>query len=156
MVAPSNTNVTESTTVFLPCVAFGNPLPATITWTALQDNDTIDLNSTGITIHQNEVIINGTVFLQSILELCRVQDYWSGYYTCSAENSGGSDSASFWLNVQPLGMLLIGVTKSFSHHFTCHISVCFLLLSFFSITLLTAYHLINCNVLIPLSPQNLP
>lgn len=101
MIAPSGSVVIENTTVLLTCVVYGNPLPATITWT--RNNYTI-YNYTDVTIYTDVIEVGGAEFLHSVLELCSVSEDDAGYYTCSANGSAGSDYESFRLIVQPLGM----------------------------------------------------
>ena len=103
VIAPPDTVVMAGSTVILTCVAFGYPLPNSITWSRSngQDPPYVIENSTDyVNIYSQEVEQGGAVFLQSILELCGVTEEYSGNYSCYAVSSAGNDSASFQLIVQ--------------------------------------------------------
>ena len=101
MVAPSDSlEVDAGTTVTYVCVAFGVDEPPNIFW---QFGDTLLSNDTSalVTVYESEVVENGLTFTQSILELCSVEVDNAGEYSCTANNSRGSNSSSFTLNVRP-------------------------------------------------------
>ena len=101
VVAPTDSlEVDAGTTVTYVCVAFGEDEPPNIFW---QFNDTLlnnDTSSTLVTVYESQVVENGLVFTQSILELCSVEVDNTGEYSCMANNSRGSNSSSFTLNVR--------------------------------------------------------
>ena len=101
--APSDTVAEVGSTVLFTCVAYGIPLPSTITWSYY--NYTLS-NYTNVTIYFNEIDVGGAIFLQSILELCGVEEDYSGYYSCSVETPAGYDAEFFQLIVQPAGECL--------------------------------------------------
>ena len=92
--------VDAGTTVTYVCVGFGEDEPPNIIWEfgdQLLNNDTSSL----VTIYESQVEENRLVFSQSILELCSVEVENAGMYSCTANNSRGSNSSTFTLNVRP-------------------------------------------------------
>ena len=84
------------------CVGYGEDEPPNVIWEfgdQLLSNDTSSL----VTIYDSRVVENGQVFTQSILELCSVEVENAGNYSCTANNSRGSNSSTFTLNVRPRG-----------------------------------------------------
>ena len=101
VVAPTDSlEVDAGTTVTYVCAAFGEDEPPNILW---QFNDTLLNNDTSalVTVYESEVMENGLTFTQSILELCSVEVDNAGEYSCTANNSRGSNSSSFTLDVRP-------------------------------------------------------
>ena len=59
------------------------------------------MNGSGnVTIWRNPVTIEGATFVQSLLELCRVQEDDGAVYDCFAENEAGSHTIPFDLIVE--------------------------------------------------------
>ena len=87
------------------CVAFGEDEPPNIFWQFGNDllgNDTSSL----VTVYETQVVENGLVFTQSILEMCSVELENAGNYSCTANNSIGSNSSTFRLIVRNLGKIM--------------------------------------------------
>ena len=103
VIAPNaSITVDAGTTVTYVCVGYGEDEPPNIIWEfgdQLLSNDTSSL----VTIYDSQVVENGQVFTQSILELCSVEVENAGQYSCTANNSRGSNSSSFILNVINIG-----------------------------------------------------
>ena len=102
MVVAPNTSleVDAGTTVTYVCVGYGEDEPPNIIWEfegQLLSNDTSSL----VTIYESQVEENRQVFSQSILELYSVEIENAGMYSCTANNSRGSNSSTFTLNVRP-------------------------------------------------------
>ena len=94
--------VDAGTTVTYVCVGYGEDEPPNIFWEfgdQLLSNDTSSL----VTVYDSQVVENGLVFTQSILELCSVEIENAGEYSCTANNSRGSNSSTFILNVINIG-----------------------------------------------------
>ena len=92
--------VDAGTTVTYVCMGYGEDEPPNIIWEfedQLLSNDTSSL----VTIYESQVVENRLVFSQSILELDSVETENTGMYTCTANNSRGSNSSTFTLNVRP-------------------------------------------------------
>ena len=100
VVAPETTDVDAGNTVLFTCVALGDSLPS-ITWSR-QNGSVLD-NDTGVTIYEELVSEGGLIFVQSILEVCSVEELDSGNYSCSADNDFGSDTSTFELTVSAEG-----------------------------------------------------
>ena len=82
----------------LACVGYGSPLVSSVTWSK---DGVMLVNSTRITIFENQVSESGFTFVKSMLEICTTQAD-SGQYSCSIENMGGiqmNDSTTFDLSV---------------------------------------------------------
>ena len=105
MVAPADSVATVNSTVLFTCVVYGLPLPSSVTWTF---NNSALFNSTSsdysISIYHSEVEVGGAVFLQSVLEICGLEERQAGYYSCSSASSAGNDSEIFQLIVQAQGI----------------------------------------------------
>ena len=96
MIAPESTSVNVGSTVLITCVASGDS-PTFITWSNQSEPQLT--NSSRVTIYEELVTEGGVTFVQSILEICSVQETDASNYTCSAENDFGTDSATFELTV---------------------------------------------------------
>ena len=103
VIAPNaSLEVDAGTTVTYVCVGYGEDEPPNIIWEfgdQTLNNDTSDL----VTIYESQIMENRLVFTQSILELCSVEVENAGMYSCTANNSRGSNSSTFILNVINLG-----------------------------------------------------
>jgi len=85
--------------VVLACVGYGSPQMPSVTWSK---DGVMLVNSTRITIFENQVSESGFTFVKSMLEICATQAADSGQYSCSIEILGGiqmNDSATFDLSV---------------------------------------------------------
>ena len=102
MIAPNaSIEVDAGTTVTYVCVGFGEDEPPNIIW---EFGDQLLNNDTSlVTIYDSQLEENGLVFSQSILELCSVEVENAGMYSCTANNSLGSNSSTFTLNIYNLG-----------------------------------------------------
>ena len=86
------------------CTAYGGDEPPSIIWKfgdELFINDSLEL----VKIYESQTVQNGHVFTESILELCDVDFNDTGVYSCTANNSRGTDSYNFTLEVVPTGEL---------------------------------------------------
>ena len=87
------------------CTAYGGDEPPSIIWKfgdELFINDSLEL----VKIYESQTVQNGLVFTESILELCDVDFNDTGVYSCTANNSRGTDSYNFTLDVVPTGELV--------------------------------------------------
>ena len=89
------TTVDAGYTITYACVAYGDPHPS-ISW---NKRDTPLNNESRVTIYEELVTENGVAFVQSIPELCSAEEADAGLYSCFADNTLGSDAASFVLTV---------------------------------------------------------
>lgn len=94
----------SSSSVILPCVGYGIPLPA-ITWSA--GDSSILKNSSQVTIYESTVPLNGSGddnIVQSLLVLCgdgtSSSVLQSGQYSCSVVSGNATDTAIFNLTVE--------------------------------------------------------
>ena len=88
LVAVSNhTTLSEGETTLLACVGFGLP-SAEITWI---HKGRVLMNSSLVSISEEDVVQGGKLFKQSILQLCSVEISDSGSYICVVSN-GLSDA----------------------------------------------------------------
>jgi hypothetical protein len=94
MVAPAEPSHGLTSSVFVSCVAYGEP-PPTVSW---KRNGSL-LPSPRV--HVEEEFINGVAVIKSSLELCpMLEDTRSGQYSCVVQNGvGGStiQSSTFFL-----------------------------------------------------------
>ena len=104
VIAPADSVADYGSTVLFTCVAYGIPPPDNIIWTL---NDYTLYNDTYVSIYNTVFEVGGALFYQSILELCGVNEYFQGNYSCTAENNYSSISAYFQLFVQPLGKCVL-------------------------------------------------
>ena len=101
MIAPNaSIEVDAGTTVTYVCVGFGEDEPPNIIW-RFGDQELTNDTSSLVTVYESQLIENGLVFTQSILELCSVEVDNAGMYSCTANNSRGSNSSTFTLSVRP-------------------------------------------------------
>ena len=97
MIAPEETNVIAAgTTNIFTCVAMGIPNP-TITW--WKDGAQV-LTEDNISINVTILEIEGVVFVQSNLQICKIGDESTGEYQCVAEVPRLIDTADFVIFVQ--------------------------------------------------------
>ena len=99
---PEVSQFTAGNTAVAVCVAYGDPAPTGITWVAVADMSTLS-NDSRITITEEVVVVGGASFVQSILEVCSLEEGDSGSYACVADNSLGSSNATFQINVVAMG-----------------------------------------------------
>ena len=86
-------------TVLLACVGFGDPIPS-VTWIT---EDGLLSNNSRITIYESLVTEDGVDFVQSIVEICSVEEADGLEYTCNVRNALGNASVSFDLSVTATG-----------------------------------------------------
>ena len=80
----------------LACVGYGSPLVSSVTWSK---DGVMLVNSTRITIFENQVTESGFTFVKSMLEICTTQVADSGQYSCSIGNEVSNTSAGFEVSV---------------------------------------------------------
>ena len=103
--------VYAGTTVTYTCVGYGEDEPPDITW---KFGDQLLSNGTSFlaTIYNSQIIDDDdVVYSQSILELRSVEVKNSGMYSCTANNSRGSNSSTFILNILNLCKYIIAWIK---------------------------------------------
>ena len=103
VISPNNLTADSGSTVVLACVGYGSPQVSSVTWSK---DGVVLVNSTRITIFENQVTESGFTFVKSILEICATQDADSGQYRCSANNTISFETADFELQVNTEGKLL--------------------------------------------------
>jgi hypothetical protein len=69
-------------TVSLGCVGIGVP-DVEISWSF---NGTPVINTSSMRIHEEDVVVGGTVFKQSILQISKLAEIDAGDYTCIASD----------------------------------------------------------------------
>ena len=95
MIISEGATITAGWTGIFLCVAYGYPVPS-LTW----ERDGTPLNTQSrSTIYEEQVVENGLTFVQSILEICSLEQEDTAKYNCSAANGLSSASASFDLTV---------------------------------------------------------
>ena len=103
VITPNSTfEVDVGATVTYVCVGFSRDDPPSIFWRfgdELLSNETSSL----VTVYESQVEGNNLVFTESILELCSVELENDGMYSCTANNSRGSNRSNFTLSVRPPG-----------------------------------------------------
>ena len=108
VMVPEDTEVAYGSTVFLVCVAVSHepdlPSPPTIVWEMESERlftSDVAPGNTGanVTIQEEQFEVDGVTFTRSILELCGVTLEEEGRYSCIAEDSVGTDTASFNISV---------------------------------------------------------
>ena len=100
-IAPPDTEVMLTNTVLFTCVGYGYPLPA-ISW-SFQGNEIT--NNSRVLLFTDVLSLNGSVFIQSVLQLCGVESSDEGDYTCVLSNIAGYDQSNFFVDV--LGELFV-------------------------------------------------
>ena len=86
-------------------MAYGGDEPPSIAWkfgNELLTNDSLDL----VNIFEEIVVHDGLEFVESVLQVCDIDMNDTGVYSCMANNSRGSDSSNFTLNVVQAGEIL--------------------------------------------------
>ncbi len=108
VITSEDVNVTSGSSVFLSCVAYGDPLPA-ITWQRRTGMVVTDLENTTSTEITNEILdINEAQFVQSILLVCSDELNTTAVYSCIASNALGSVNDSFVVTVEAVeGMYVV-------------------------------------------------
>ena len=92
----NDTTLDTGETALLVCVGYGLP-SVSITWSI--NGETVS-NTSLITIYEEEFIhSDGRVFKQSFLQLCSVERFNAGSYTCTASNGQRTASAETVLTV---------------------------------------------------------
>ena len=99
MISPGNSTVVAGSTLLLTCVGFGDPRPS-VTWSTGGGQLS---NNSRVTIYEELVTENGVDFVQSILEICSVQETDGGQYSCTVGNALGNASVNFELSVTAAG-----------------------------------------------------
>ena len=96
MVRPNQTiGADNGNTITFVCVAYGIPDPS-ISWNR---GDTTLSNGSQIFIYEVLLVQDGVKYVQSIIELCSIEEENGGQYSCFAENTVGNDTATFVLTV---------------------------------------------------------
>jgi len=94
-VISNDSSLVEGETALLACVGYGQP-DVEITW--VRDGETV-MNSTLITIYEEDIVQGERLFKQSFLQLCSVDLVHSGGYTCVASNGERSVNSTVQLTV---------------------------------------------------------
>ena len=102
---PEVSQFTAGNTGTVVCVAYGDPAPTGITWVAVANMSTLS-NDSRITITEEMVVVGGASFVQSILEVCSLEEGDSGSYACVADNSLGSSNATFEIVINEIRKLI--------------------------------------------------
>ena len=100
-IAPPDTEVMLTNTVLFTCVGYGYPLPA-ISWYFQESEIT---NDSRVLLFTDVLSLNGSVFIQSVLQLCGVESSDEGEYACVLSNIAGDDHSNFFVDV--LGELFV-------------------------------------------------
>ena len=96
VLSSNNTDVIAGDTVYLMCVAYGDP-PLSVGW--LRGDRELS-NGSRVTVYEEErEMEGGESFLTSVLEVCSVGQSDAGEYSCIAANSRGNSSAIMELTV---------------------------------------------------------
>ena len=95
VVLSNDTSLDEGETALLACVGYGLP-DVEISWSF---NGEIVMNSSLVTIYEEETVQGERVFLQSFLQLCSLEPADAGAYTCVVSNGLTSVNSSVLLAV---------------------------------------------------------
>ena len=99
MVTPPDTVVEAGNTLYLVCVGLGSPQP-TVSWE--REGEPLDqFNNSNVFIYEEVSVMQGLLFVQSILEVCSVPEDATGYFNCSVENAFSFDFSTFLVTVEP-------------------------------------------------------
>ena len=90
-----NPLIITGSTAMLVCVVTGNPLP-TLEW-HYEGNPLA--NSSRIQMFSEVVMVTGTEMVQSVLEICSLEESDTGLYKCVGRNPVSKDSAAVSLTV---------------------------------------------------------
>ena len=100
MIITESATITAGWTGMFVCVAYGYPVPS-LTW---EKDGTLLKNQSRSTIYEEQVVENGVTFVQSILEVCSLEQDDAAQYNCNTSNNISSASASFELIVKHIRM----------------------------------------------------
>ena len=95
VIISNHTSLTERETALLACVGYGVP-SVEITWVY---NGQAIMNSSLVSISEEDVVYGERIFRQSFLQLCSVNLRDSGAYTCIVSNGRMTVNASSELSV---------------------------------------------------------
>ena len=84
----NDTSLTVGDTALLTCVGYGQP-DVQITWSRNGENI---MNTSLISIYEEEVTQGGRLFKQSFLQLCNIEVSDAGSYVCTVSN--GEDTTN--------------------------------------------------------------
>ena len=96
VLSSNNTDVVAGDTVYLTCVAYGDP-PLSVGW--LRGDRELS-NGSRVTVYEEErEMEGGERLVTSVLEVCSAGQLDTGEYTCAAANSRGNTSVNMELAV---------------------------------------------------------
>ena len=90
-----NPVITTGSTAMFVCVVTGNPLP-TVEW--YYEGNPLT-NSSRMQVFSEVVMVTGTEMVQSVLEICSLEESDTGLYECVGRNPVSKDSAAVSLTV---------------------------------------------------------
>ena len=99
VISPGNSTVDAGYTTMLTCVGFSDPT-SSITWS--MEGAEVN-NGTRINIYEDLVVVNGVNWVLSILEICSVDYFDRGQYSCTIGNAIMNATATFELSVNVEG-----------------------------------------------------
>ena len=103
VISPTNFTVDAGSTTMLTCVGFSDPT-SPITWS--MEGAEVN-NGSRINIFEDLVVVNGVNWVLSILEICSVDYFDRGQYSCTIGNAIMNATATFELTVNVEGGTLL-------------------------------------------------
>lgn len=97
IITPTSYDVEYGSTVLMTCVAYLGPASedhsaTTMTWLDPSGQQLLNDSESLVTIYTELQDYSGSVFLESILEICSLRQLGIGEYTCRVSNSVGQDA----------------------------------------------------------------
>lgn len=101
VVVPGDSTATEGNTLILTCVGFGVPLPNVY---FSRNGTQLTTNNSRVSIFTEVVEEQGLEFVQVTLQICGLdRELDTGNYSCTANNSNGTQTSSFEVTVNAFG-----------------------------------------------------
>lgn len=108
VISPEDVSVNAGDTILVTCVGQGdNP---TITWSKSGQMLNNETDSSGrVAVYSEMFTESGVLFVQSVLQVCSVEDADSGGYTCTVSGYSTSVSADFnvTINTVPASLVIV-------------------------------------------------